>query len=95
MKMIITMILGIVLSAAGMSFAQQPPSTSASTEQLTQVNNKICPVSGEKVARMGPAIKYVYNGKVYNLCCPMCKKDFKNNPEKYSKIAQDEVKKEK
>ena len=30
-----------------------------------------------------------------HLCCPMCIKDFKKNPEKYSKIAEDEVAKDK
>ncbi|MBF0503842.1 MAG: TRASH domain-containing protein [Candidatus Omnitrophica bacterium] len=37
-------------------------------------------------------VKFEYNGKIYNLCCPMCIKDFKTDPEKYSKIAEDEVK---
>lgn len=69
--------------------------------KAVEVNNKICPVSGNKVpapgekGEMGEAVKYEYNGKIYNLCCPMCIKDFKKNPEKYSKIAEDEVKKSK
>ena len=70
-------------------------------KELVEVGNKICPVSGEKIPEageksdMGEVIKYEYNGKIYNLCCPMCIKDFKKNPEKYSKIAEDEVAKEK
>ncbi|MBF0570217.1 MAG: YHS domain-containing protein, partial [Candidatus Omnitrophica bacterium] len=32
-----------------------------------------------------------YKGKLYNLCCPGCISRFKADPEKYSKIAQDEV----
>jgi YHS domain-containing protein len=69
--------------------------------KAVEVGNKICPVSGEKIpapgekGEMGEAVKYEYNGKIYNLCCPMCVKDFKKNPEKYSKIADDEVAKEK
>lgn len=55
------------------------------------IGNKICPVSGEAVGTMGDVVKYEHNGKVYNLCCDMCKKDFKKDPEKYSKIAEDEV----
>lgn len=64
-----------------------------------EVGNKICPVSGDKVPEagqksdMGEVVKYKYNGKIYNLCCEMCVKDFKKNPEKYSKIADEEVKK--
>ena len=69
--------------------------------KAVEVGNKICPVSGEKIpapgekGEMGEAVQYEYNGKIYNLCCPMCIKDFKKNPEKYSKIAEDEVAKEK
>ncbi len=61
--------------------------------QAVEVGNKVCPVSGEKVGQMGDIVKYEYNGKIYNLCCPMCKKDFSKDPEKYRKIAEDEVKK--
>jgi len=68
------------------------------TSKAVEVGNKICPVSGEKVpvpgekGAMGEAVTYEYNGKIYNLCCPMCVKDFKKDPEKYSKIADEEVK---
>jgi len=63
---------------------------------LPNVGNKVCPVSGDKIPApgkkgdMGEAIQYVYNGKIYNLCCPMCIKQFKKNPDKYSKIAEEE-----
>jgi YHS domain-containing protein len=60
-------------------------------KDLVQVENKICPVSGEKVDGMGEPLNYEYNGKVYKLCCAMCAKDFKKDPEKYSKIAEEEV----
>ena len=69
--------------------------------KAVEVGNKICPVSGDEIPApgekgdMGEAIQYEYNGKIYNLCCPMCVKDFKKNPEKYSKIAEDEVAKDK
>ena len=59
--------------------------------KTVEVGNKICPVSGNKVGEMGEIVKYEYNGKIYNLCCPACTKDFKKNPEKYSKIAEEEV----
>ena len=69
--------------------------------KAVEVGNKICPVSGDEIpapgekSDMGEGIKYEYNEKIYNLCCPMCIKDFKKNPEKYSKIAEDEVAKDK
>jgi YHS domain-containing protein len=56
-----------------------------------EVGNKICPVSGEEVGKMGDVVKFEHNGKIYNFCCAMCIKDFKKDPEKYSKIAEDEV----
>ena len=75
--------------------------TQADTKAV-EVGNKICPVTGEKVPLPGEkdesgdeAVPYEYNGKIYNLCCAMCVKDFKKNPEKYSKIAEEEVTKAK
>ncbi len=91
MKTITTLTLGVLLLASGLSFAQSAPQTAKSVE----VGNKLCPVSGEKVGTMGKGVQYKYNGKIYNLCCPMCKKDFKNNPDKFSKIAEEEVAAEK
>ena len=77
--------------------AVQVVSSTTPTSNAVEVGNKICPVSGEKVpasgekGQMGEAVKIMYKGKIYNLCCPMCIKDFKNNPEKYSAIADQEV----
>jgi YHS domain-containing protein len=56
-----------------------------------EVGNKICPVSGEKVGEMGEVETIEHNGKIYNLCCAMCAKDFSKDPDKYAKIADDEV----
>lgn len=68
--------------------------TEEDIKNLPNIGNKLCPVSGNPVedGSMGEAIKYVYNGKIYNLCCSMCVKDFKKNPEKYSAVAEKEVK---
>lgn len=64
----------------------------AAALELVEVGNKICPVSKEDVFEMGEPFKYEYNGKIYNLCCKMCVKDFQADPEKYSKIAEESVK---
>ena len=71
--------------------------TVTTTSQAVEVGNTMCPVSGSKVndGKMGEAVTYEYHGKIYNLCCKMCIKDFKKDPEKYSKIAEKEVAKEK
>lgn len=56
-----------------------------------EVGNKFCPVSGGPVGQMGDPYKVEYEGRVYNLCCKMCERDFKADPEKYSQIAEEEV----
>jgi len=83
--------------AAGTQIVVITEKTPASKDAV-EVGNKICPVSGEKVPTPGEknamgdkSVKIEYKGKIYNLCCPMCIKDFKNNPEKYSGIADKEV----
>jgi len=88
MKRITALTLGIIFLATGMAVAQQTPPTAPTSAQVVEVGNTICPVSHNKVGEMGPPIKITYNGKVYNLCCPMCIKTFKGDPEKYSKIAE-------
>jgi len=92
MKKITTLSLGIFLLTMGMSFAQQSPLATPLAAATVEVGNKHCPVSGREVGVMGPAIKITYNGKVYHLCCPGCINSFKNNPEKFSKIAEDNAK---
>lgn len=51
---------------------------------VIEFGNKICPVSDERLIT-SEVIKYEYKGIVYNVCCKMCLKDFKKNPEKYIK----------
>lgn len=62
------------------------------TSAVVEVDNKICPVSGEKIREMGPAEQYEYNGKVYNFCCTGCIEEFKKDPEKYVKIVEGQMK---
>lgn len=88
----IVVALTVALWGLGGSLAYaQAEQTEQAQPAAAEVGNKICPVSGEEVGEMGEVVKYEYNGKIYNLCCPACKKDFSKDPEKYSKIAEDEV----
>ena len=85
----------LILGVAGfqsLSMAADNAATAAPTKP-TDVNNKFCPVSGEKIKvdDMGGPVTMEHNGKLYHLCCSMCIKDFKKDPDKYSKIADDEV----
>ncbi len=47
---------------------------------VVNAGNKMCPVSGDPVS--GKSF-VTYNGKRYGLCCPMCRKPFLKDPEKY------------
>ena len=90
--LVVLLVLGASYPVFAGGYAQEKAAVAAEQpKELVLVGNKICPVSGEKVGEMGKVETYEYNGKVYNLCCTMCAKDFKKDPEKYSKIAEDEV----
>ena len=93
MKKVTALTLGVIfLTMGGFAFAQQAPAASQAAVQTAEVGNRHCPVSGKEVGVMGPAYKLTYNGKVYNLCCPGCKATFNSDPEKFSKIAEDDAK---
>ena len=78
--------------AADMPASDQDKMVSPDTVQLVEVHNKICPVSHEEVGKDGMvAHKITYKGKVYNLCCAMCEKDFNKDPEKYTKLMEEEA----
>ena len=101
MKKII-MMTGLIMAAfmpvwAHAEDTKVPAAAPAAAEAVSapvEVGNKICPVSGDAI-KADPtmeAVKIEHNGKMYGLCCPMCIKDFKNNPDKYAAIADAEVK---
>nr|MBU1328664.1 YHS domain-containing protein [Candidatus Omnitrophota bacterium] len=63
-------------------------------KNLVDVDNNICPVSGEEIKEEAKAT-YEYEGKIYNFCCPMCIDEFKKYPEKYiEKIKKSQEEKE-
>jgi YHS domain-containing protein len=72
----------------------QKATTSDAPNAMETVNiaNKICPISGQPVEAMGAPVPVEYNGKMYNLCCKMCAKDFQADPEKFMKKAEEEMK---
>ncbi|MDP2939154.1 MAG: YHS domain-containing protein [Candidatus Omnitrophota bacterium] len=64
-----------------------------SDKKAEEVGNKICPVMGTKIKK-GEEVKYEYQGKIYNFCCPMCVDEFKKDPDKYIKKIEEEKQKE-
>ena len=82
-------VLGLTI---GLALISASNASAVRQDQPVEVKNKICPISHEEVGKNGmEPYQMTYKGKVYNLCCPMCVKDFKKNPEKYSAIADQEV----
>ncbi|MBL8014035.1 MAG: TRASH domain-containing protein [Candidatus Omnitrophica bacterium] len=78
-----------MLGVASVSvFAQENPAANNGAKEAVKVNNKLCPVSGEKVGEMGDPVTYEYNGRIYNFCCSSCLSDFKKDPDKFAKIAE-------
>lgn len=60
--------------------------------ELPNVGNKICPVGGEEVGSGGMTpYQVTHKGKVYNLCCVSCLEEFNKDPDKYTKIAEEEA----
>jgi len=71
-------------SDSGQAYAQNEKAGA----KIVDAGNKSCPVLGGKVSGKD---FYVYKGKRYGLCCPMCESTFKADPEKYAAIADKEV----
>lgn len=98
MKKIITLLcLTVALAFAGTPVAEtviQKP-TKEQLAKATPLNNTICPISKEKIGNMGMAVPVIYKGKIVNLCCNGCPKDFAKDPEKYMKIVNEELAKNK
>ena len=80
--------VGVILSLNHLALGEEPAGKPAGVEKIPfpaagtkmEVGNKICPISGEKIIE-GKESKVEYKGKIYNLCCSMCEKDFKKDPE--------------
>lgn len=95
-----------VLAASGLSWAmphcgmemriaqaEGAKETAGTTPKAVDVENKVCPVGGEKIDEKMKAT-YEYEGKIYNFCCTMCIDDFKKDPQKYIKKIEEEKAKE-
>lgn len=86
---LLLMMLAIAFAFAvsqGLALTQaQAPDSGAPV--VENVDNNFCPVSGDKVSvdQISGKAKYFvdHEGKRYGLCCQMCEKDFKKDPEKY------------
>lgn len=79
--------VGILISGAAYA-AEKAAGQAAEKQAIVDVGNKTCPVTGDPVDGKD---FYVYKGKRYGLCCPMCTATFASDPEKYSAIAEKEA----
>ena len=69
-------VLFLCAAPAGLAHQESPVALS----KIVDAGNTVCPVSGDKV---NPKVTYVFEGKRYAFCCPMCIKKFKKDPKKY------------
>jgi len=76
-----------------MPMGKQKQPDIVTSEKAVNVENKICPVSGDKIEESTKAT-YEYKGKIYNFCCASCIEEFKTNPEKYIKKIEEQEKSE-
>lgn len=84
----------LLLTADPLVYAKDVEGKTGAATNMTigkNVGNTVCPVSGDKISQKTKAT-YEYKGKVYNLCCSACIEPFGKDPEKYVKIAEDEMK---
>ncbi len=84
----VIILAALICSEAAYSYDTSAGSMASNKSIAIDVGNKFCPVMGEKVD--GKSF-YEYNGKHYGLCCPICVGTFRNDPVKYSGIAEKEV----
>ncbi len=87
----LSVLLLVLLCAPAFAQYATPPAADAGPAAAEPVNvgNKFCPISGKPIGTMGETKVVEYKGKAYNLCCPMCEKDFNADPEKYIKILEE------
>ncbi len=77
----------LLCASAGFLYAEEKAGDATTmapaveTAVPVEVGNAICPITGEKIKDLAKAGKMEHNGKIYNLCCQMCEKDFKKDPE--------------
>ena len=72
--------------------SETAPAVTPAVATPVNVGNKFCPVTGEKVSGSDTV---EYQGKVYNLCCGMCKDTFLADPAKYMAKVEEELAKAK
>ena len=79
MKKLIAAVMVLALAVSFLAvpaFAAMPKAGKG----IVDAGNKLCPVSGDPVSGKNFV---TYKGVRYGLCCPMCKKPFLKDPEKY------------
>ena len=79
-KLFLTGVLAGVIALSMTNISRAEENAAPAAQAPVEVGNKICPISGEALME-GQEAKVEYNGKIYNLCCAACTKDFLKDPE--------------
>lgn len=102
----VCLMAGVVMAAEEATKAAAPAATPVVAPAMTEatpapaapvvVGNKVCPVSGSKIADADLGKNTVeYKGMVYNLCSPGCKDVFLKDPDTYIAKVNEELSKTK
>jgi len=85
-------ICGILFLASGIFLVRAEDNAQSGVSSVTHtqnVDNKVCPVTGDKIS-VDTNVTYEYEGKIYNFCCAGCIEEFKKDPVKYIKKIEEE-----
>ena len=92
----LTLILLLIVTS--LTFAREKSQKPVENQQQTEtvdysklVPQTTCPVTGDPIVK---SVSVEYQDKTIYFCCPMCIKQFNQNPEKYLKILHDMGQKE-
>ncbi len=79
----------IALFVITLTLATASPALAADSVVPKDYPLKTCVVSDEKLGEHGKPVKVTSKGTDVWLCCKMCIKDFKKDPDKYTKMVTD------
>lgn len=69
--------------ATALPAATNPPAATATAAQSPYGGQKTCPVTGEALGSMGPAVPVTVQGETVYVCCPGCAAKIKRDPDGY------------
>ena len=89
MRLSHTLFAVVAIAALAAAFAAGCKEKPATTQPATEIAQKVCPVTGDKI---DPNIHVDYNGRRVYFCCQMCVATFEKDPAKYLAKVDEQIK---